>query len=60
MNGGGHVMSITRCSHCKTYSLFGFFLGVGAPLGWLFFRLVMFHDPPIAFFAAAGDIVQGC
>jgi len=34
-----------RCTHCKTYSLLGFFLGVGAPLGWLFFRLVLFHDP---------------
>jgi methyl-accepting chemotaxis protein len=36
---------MNRCSHCKTYSLLGFLLGVGAPLGWLFFRLVLFHDP---------------
>lgn len=36
---------MNRCSHCKTYSLFGFFLGIGAPLGWMFFRLLFFHDP---------------
>lgn len=42
---------MNRCSHCKTYSLFGFFLGIGAPLGWLFLRLVMFHDPSQALLA---------
>jgi methyl-accepting chemotaxis protein len=36
---------MNRCSHCKSYSLLGFILGIGAPLGWLFLRLVMFHDP---------------
>jgi methyl-accepting chemotaxis protein len=39
------------CTHCKTYSLLGFFLGVGAPLGWLLFRLVLFHDPAQPIFA---------
>jgi methyl-accepting chemotaxis protein len=34
-----------RCTHCKTYSLLGFFLGFGAPLGWLLVRLAMFPDP---------------
>jgi methyl-accepting chemotaxis protein len=42
---------MNRCSHCKTYSLFGFFLGIGAPLGWMFFRLVFFHDPSQPLFA---------
>ncbi len=32
-------------THCKTYSLIGFFLGIGAPLGWIILRLLMFYDP---------------
>jgi len=46
---------MNRCSHCKTYSLFGFFLGIGAPLGWMFFRLVFFHDPSQPLFAQLLD-----
>ena len=50
---------MNRCSHCKTYSLFGFFLGIGAPLGWMFFRLVFFHDPSQPLFAQLlGNILQ--
>ncbi len=35
---------MTRCSHCKKYSVLGFFLGIGAPLGWILLRLVFFYD----------------
>jgi hypothetical protein len=34
-----------QCSHCKKYSVLGFFLGSGAPLGWALLRLVFFYDP---------------
>lgn len=34
-----------QCSHCKKYSVLGFFLGIGAPLGWALLRLVFFYDP---------------
>jgi methyl-accepting chemotaxis protein len=48
-----------RCTHCKTYSVFGFLLGVGAPLGWLLLRLVMFNDPGQTIFEQLiGDIVK--
>ncbi len=51
--------SIKRCSHCKTYSIFGFFLGVGAPLGWLLLRLVMFNDPGQSLLEQLlGDVVK--
>lgn len=33
-----------RCSQCKKYSLFGFALGIGAPLGWALLRLGFFFD----------------
>jgi methyl-accepting chemotaxis protein len=34
-----------RCSHCKKYSMLGLLLGICAPLGWIFLRLVIFNDP---------------
>ncbi len=37
--------SMKRCSHCKKYSVLGFILGIGAPIGWLLVRLAMFYDP---------------
>lgn len=50
---------MNRCSHCKTYSLVGFFLGIGAPLGWMFFRLLFFHDPSQPLLAQLlGNIVK--
>lgn len=36
---------MSRCTHCKSYALSGFLLGVGAPVGWLLVRLILFPDP---------------
>lgn len=50
---------MSSCSQCKTYSVFGFLLGVGAPIGWLLLRLVMFNDPGQPIFGQlVGDIVK--
>lgn len=50
---------MSSCSHCKTYSIFGFFLGVGAPLGWLLLRLILFNDPGQSLFEQLlGDVVK--
>ncbi|MGB4600162.1 MAG: methyl-accepting chemotaxis protein [Trichlorobacter sp.] len=40
-----------RCSNCKKYSLFGFFLGIGAPMGWVVLRLLLFYEPGQSIFA---------
>lgn len=40
-----------RLSSCKKYSLFGFFLGIGAPVGWTMLRLMLFYDPGQSLFA---------
>lgn len=34
-----------QCSHCKKYSVLGFCLGIGAPLGWALLRQLFFYDP---------------
>ncbi len=40
-----------RCSHCKKYSVLGFCLGIGAPVGWALVRAVAFYNADQPFWA---------
>ncbi|MDD2850753.1 MAG: methyl-accepting chemotaxis protein [Desulfuromonadaceae bacterium] len=42
-------------SHASLFSLFGFLLGIAAPLGWIIIRMFFYYDPGLGFFA---QIVQ--
>lgn len=36
---------MNRLRHSTSYSLYGFCLGIGAPVGWVLLRLILYYDP---------------
>lgn len=42
---------IAGANRSQMYAIFGFFLGISAPLGWMLLRLLLFADPNLPLFS---------